>query len=146
MLQRVRQQVVVHIRENAEGVASLAESPEGRIRIRERHPARQAVGKEGRARSVYRPPEAPADTQRRFGEDLAIGPICRRVRLGPGVEQGLQHGRWVESDAICSRGVLESPGDARLPVDERPVAVARDHVERGALVASLIWRGSYSIT
>src|SRR5260370_17442519 len=90
MLQRVRRQVVVHIRQNAEGIAGLAESYEGRIRISERHPAGQAVGKEGRARPVYRPPEASADPHRRVVEDLAIAPVLRRLRPSPRFEQGLQ--------------------------------------------------------
>src|SRR5260370_37204517 len=90
MLHRVRGQVVAHIRQNAESIAGLAESYEGRIRTRERHPAGQAVGTERRARPVYRPPEAFADPHRRVGEDLAVAPVLRRLRRRSRVEYGLQ--------------------------------------------------------
>ena len=130
MLQRFRQQVVVHIRQNAEGIASSAQAREGRIGIRERHPVGQAFGKEGGARSVDCPAEASADPHRSVGEYVAIAPVLRRLGRRPRVEQGSQHCGRVEADSICGRGVLECLGDTSLPVDERPVAVEGDDVER----------------
>src|SRR6266403_1968056 len=129
------EKIVVHVRQDAERIACLAQSLQSAVGVGKRWPVSKTLRQEGGTLAGYGPAETLADTLCSSGQDFAIR-LVWSLRRGAGIEQRPQHGRWVQTDPVRHRGLAKRLENAGLPVDEGPIAVKGNDVEQAHLRSS----------
>jgi acetyl-CoA C-acetyltransferase len=126
---RLREQIVIDVREDAEAVAGVAEALEGRIRVGEGEPGGKARREEPGAFVGERPAEHPRDACRGLLKHVAVDPVALVLdeRLDHAV--GAKDRGGVQPDAVLRRGTEKGLRDPASPVDQGSVTVERDDVE-----------------
>ena len=125
---RTRQEVVVHVGEDAEPEPRACEPLQRRVRVGERRPGGQALGQEPRARLGKRPAKLPRHAAHALGQHLAVAPVALGLDDGLHPLVGLQRPAFVEIPAMGRHRVGEGVDDASVPVDQGAIAVEGDDV------------------